>query len=343
MKKKKILVVIEWKLRPGGWSFLNALKQSGHQFDVLEKEICQKYGTRFKRNIRLWYGFFWLAFHGYLKRDAYNAVISWQGVVGLWYGFFKRFVNPSGAPLILMGFFLKEQASSISSYLRLKFVKLAMPQIDFVVCYSRYEVRKCQRLFPAMKDRFVYIPLGINTLRKDIATGNAYPTGNYILSSGSSNRDYATLFKAVRDLGIKVVVIATRYNIQGLNVPQNVEVYYDVYGEEYYRHFWGCQFVIVPLDDPHVSSGQMVLLHALIFGKAPIVTRTNTTIDYITDGQTGLLSEPHDADDLRKKIVWLIDNPDKRQEIAENGKKEVFEKYSIIQMAGRVNSLIERL
>ncbi len=148
----------------------------------------------------------------------------------------------------------------------------------------------------------------MNTNRANIQTANLIPREDYILSVGTSNRDYETFFKAVDGLDARVVVITKRFNVAGLKIPSNVELKFDIYGDEYWQIFWRSKFIVIPLEDPELSGGTTVLLDAMIYGKALAVTRSWSLMDHVTHMENGLLVTPHDSDDLREKlrIYWII-------------------------------------
>ena len=156
-------------------------------------------------------------------------------------------------------------------------------------------------------------------------------------------KDYNTLFNAIKDLDLNVLVFAKRFNIDGLKIPDNVEIKYDVYGDEYRNYFLKSKFVVVPLQDIEVSSGLMVLLDAMLYGKALIITRAWASEDYVNHLKNGLLVSPHNSDDLKEKIQYLINHPDEVIRLRENAKKTVFENYSMLKLAQNVSTMIDSL
>lgn len=70
-----------------------------------------------------------------------------------------------------------------------------------------------------------------------------------------------------------------------------------------------------------------VLLEAMAIG-CPIVTTATTTIpEIIIDGVNGYIS--HDNLELRKQLIFLLENPDKSRELGENARKTIIEKFGI--------------
>lgn len=72
----------------------------------------------------------------------------------------------------------------------------------------------------------------------------------------------------------------------------------------------------------------IVFLEANYF-KVPVIgTSIGGANEAIINGETGLLVKPNDLNDLVEKIIYLIDNEDKRKEMGEKGYERVVEEYS---------------
>jgi len=68
-------------------------------------------------------------------------------------------------------------------------------------------------------------------------------------------------------------------------------------------------------------------IEAMACGVATIGTKTGGIVDFIKDGETGLLAEPGSVEDLYKKLKLLIENEDFRKRISKRGCKEILENY----------------
>lgn len=96
-------------------------------------------------------------------------------------------------------------------------------------------------------------------------------------------------------------------------------------------HFMGFRkdipFVLLAADIfifPSLWEGLGIAGIEAMYSGLPIIGANRQGIrDYVIDGVTGYLFEPNDKIDLSNKIKLLIDNPIKKKEIAEQGKKYV--------------------
>lgn len=67
----------------------------------------------------------------------------------------------------------------------------------------------------------------------------------------------------------------------------------------------------------------LTVLEASAVGIPVLAPRAGGVVDYIQDGQTGLLFNPHDQDDFVQKLKRLIESPTLRQDMGYQGRKSV--------------------
>jgi glycosyltransferase involved in cell wall biosynthesis len=60
-----------------------------------------------------------------------------------------------------------------------------------------------------------------------------------------------------------------------------------------------------------------VTLEAMASGIPPVCAREGGAYGFVTNGVTGLLAEPRDADDLARHITCLVDSPERRRQMGE--------------------------
>ena len=75
--------------------------------------------------------------------------------------------------------------------------------------------------------------------------------------------------------------------------------------------------------DGDVDGLPQMLMEAMACGVPVISTRLVGITDLIDDGDTGLLAEPNDADDLAEKIERLISDKSLRDRFAKSGREKV--------------------
>jgi glycosyltransferase involved in cell wall biosynthesis len=153
------------------------------------------------------------------------------------------------------------------------------------------------------------------------------PPEPYIVSAGLEMRDYPTLIDAVRGLPVHAVIGAgspwsqVRFSHNGTS-PPNVRVgsFTAEQMRELYRR---AAFVVVPVQPTLRACGMNVVLEGWAMEKGVIVTRTIGQLDYTKDNETVLFVHPNDVEDMRSKIVYLLEHPEEAQRLGHNGRSLV--------------------
>lgn len=84
-----------------------------------------------------------------------------------------------------------------------------------------------------------------------------------------------------------------------------------------------------------------VLLEALACGAPAVATRTGGIPEIARDGEEIVLVEPGDAEGLSCAIASLLDSPDRRAQLAANGRKRVREVFSSASIAAQTVAFYE--
>lgn len=95
---------------------------------------------------------------------------------------------------------------------------------------------------------------------------------------------------------------------------------------------------------PSVKEGlPMVLLEAMASKKPVIATRVGAIPKVVRHNETGLLIEPGNVEDLRRKLSILIDDPVKAEQLGQTGYRRVKENFSSDLMTDQYISLYKGL
>jgi len=177
--------------------------------------------------------------------------------------------------------------------------------------------------------RFVPFCATMPISRRDEAS-----SGSYVFAGGDSYRDYDLLVAAAENLDVSVK-IATSWKPSG-SLPPNVSVGW-LPKDEYDRALLGARAVVVPLRAAARSAGQQTYLNAMMLGKPVIVTDVYGVHDYISDGETGLITAP-DPIALRGALEWVLDpgNTDDVTRMTERAAQVVKERFLLKDYFGRL-------
>jgi len=305
-REKKLLVLLDW-MPPQRWQFERILSEF-FSVDVLYSAPPKGFNNVFEKVLGLWKSYFLTSLKAASKASQYDIIYSWHAVIGLFTGFWLRLFFIDAPKLVIAQLIIPERISFFNRFFKIPFTKCSLKRIDKVIVYSKVEAIDMAKRYPSTS--FVFTPLGIeSTVRQ---TGDE----NYLFSGGRSNRDYETLFKAVKDLNYSVKIVAQKFNISGLEIPDNVDLYYNVFGEFFNELLANATIVVIPLKRPNESSGQLVLLQAMSYGKTIIVTKNKGLSDYIKHGSEVITVPPHDSEALQAEIKNLIQNPSLRNKLS---------------------------
>lgn len=155
---------------------------------------------------------------------------------------------------------------------------------------SSAEVATVARRYALDPSRVRYVPLNTNIAKPERVASD----DGFILSAGRTLRDYRTLVEAARTCGIPIIAIAGRGDLTGGNLPASLRVLREVSREVYLDHLRRCRLVALPLLPTERATGQVVLLEAMAFGKPVVTTESPGTVDFVRDGENGLLVPPKD-------------------------------------------------
>jgi phosphatidylinositol alpha-1,6-mannosyltransferase len=103
-------------------------------------------------------------------------------------------------------------------------------------------------------------------------------------------------------------------------------------------------FVMVPRseDGGDVEGYGIVYLEANIFAKPVIGSRTGGVPEAVLDGETGLLVEPDNADELAAAITRLMDDAELRQKLGEGGRERLRRDYGDNRQARRFLAAVRK-
>lgn len=192
------------------------------------------------------------------------------------------------------------------------------------------------------------LPFGIDT--HFFATPGEAEESGYVLSVGRDlGRDYPTLFAAAQQLPYRFIVATAPKNIpEGVQIPPNVEIRYNVDAEGVRTLYHGATCVAILLKgDATIEgsdcTGQTVMLEALSAGHAIAVTDRAWIREYFADGEDYLGIPPGDSAAAAVAIRKLWEDSGFRRSLAEHGREKVRECYSSEIFAGGLLAIVREL
>ena len=103
-------------------------------------------------------------------------------------------------------------------------------------------------------------------------------------------------------------------------------------------------FVMTSSVEKHSIEGfGIVFLEANAVGNPVIGGRAGGAVDAIIDGETGLLVNPQDPNDIAEKICWLFENKQEAERMGQQGRKRTLLEFSWSIIANRFEEAVHNL
>lgn len=135
---------------------------------------------------------------------------------------------------------------------------------------------------------------------------HASKPGDYVFAGGSANRDYDALLRCARALPqVPFVLVVSDSARLSERVSPNVTLRVNEPRAQFDRLLAESRFVVIPLKQDVGSSGQMVLLQAMSFGKTVLVPDVGAVRDYVEHEKTGIFYAAGNDASLRAQIAEL--------------------------------------
>ncbi|MEM6366865.1 MAG: glycosyltransferase [Myxococcota bacterium] len=170
--------------------------------------------------------------------------------------------------------------------LRLEMFKSVVGFIDGFVVYSTFEIDLYSEYFGIDREKIHFL----HWTRRYVHQTDENRIEDYVLAVGRSGRDYATFMDAMRLLpGIRAIVVASKDNLQGLEIPKNVEVRTDIPFEEVRRLVNSARISVIPLKRADAPLGHGALVLGMFARRPMVVSRSPAFDDYVTEGESCLM------------------------------------------------------
>jgi glycosyltransferase involved in cell wall biosynthesis len=274
-------------------------------------------------------------------RNPYDLIVAWESKVGIPLALLRRATRQSSIPFVILTFTPGETSSVVYPLIR-----LGLQTVSHISVLTRSEIATYQRLFDLPVSRVSVCWLGTYDQYPDLPSADGLEASRslpYIHASGRSARDYLTMIRAVENLDVKVLIHGRGYNFAGLRIPPNVEIGELVPTARYAQLVRDSLLEVVPLRQTPFPVGSSQIVFTMMMGKAMVATHTDSTVDYIEHGVTGLLVKPGDENDMRTSIRYLLDHPKEAAQLGLNARRSFEERYTFEQFARRAYEILARV
>ena len=196
-------------------------------------------------------------------------------------------------------------------------------KINAFICPSEFVYKKfIEGGFP--KDKLFIKP---NFVLED--PGLQYKDDDYFLFAGRLDylKGVATLSSVAKNLNnFKLKFIGEGPEIFRLKENANLEILGKKTNNETLRFIKDSKAVVFP--SIWYETFGLTIIEAFACGKPVIASNLGAMKELIEDGKTGLLFEPGNPDDLKRKIIWANENKEQLKKMGMEARKVFEEKYT---------------
>ncbi len=245
----------------------------------------------------------------------YDVVITAGIRTGQLFALFRSLLLFRKPRHIILELMLDEESSSKGWRFKRSLQRLLFSSVDAIFVSSKEEIRNYSKRLQLDEKRFKFIHFHTNIIQPTVC----FCPNSFILSAGRTGRDFHTLVEAARYLpDDEFIIVSDRQSAQGLELPKNVRLHVEIPREDYLRLVKECSFVVIPLQTLVKSTGQVVILEAMAYGKPVIATDAVGTRDYIRSGFNGILVPPKDPMLLAEAIRRLRGDLSMQETLTQN-------------------------
>lgn len=277
------------------------------------------------QNLKRYAIYFAAPFKAFCKRKQYASIVGWQQFYALIFCFYCRlFKVKKTNRVVALNFTYKAKKGFIGKiYKRFMQYMVNSDYIDYIHVLSHNYAKKCVEELGIDEKKILVFPFGTNdqyeSFKKIKKTEN-----EFVLAIGRSNRDYEWLIDEWRNVDYPLYIICDTFKAPN-NLPNNIKIFNNITGNAQYKFIASCKYLVLPIKDESICSGDTVLLTAMSNKKTVIVNGPSTLTEmYVKDGENAIVVSKNKGD-LAEKMNYLIKN---NIEIGESARKSYLENYS---------------
>lgn len=261
------------------------------------------------------------------RLDAYDILFTWELRNTLATILFRRLTNQHQARVVCLNPVLKGWIS-----LAMPLVRRLLRDAACIVSFSTAESGALCRQLRLPQERFRYVPRFAEVNACGAMDGVDGGSEDFVLALGHSNRDFPTLWEALRGTDLRVTMYRNSW-MRGREIANVRAIPSMLSAADESTLVARAAFHVIPLKVAAFSSGLTVLLRAMAQGKAVIVSNTTGISDYVHDGETAVLVPPGDAAALRQAMLRLWHDPEERERLGRNAARAVRDQFAASSFA----------
>jgi hypothetical protein len=296
--------------------YIGDAKPDNRFVEILRKnsiEMASKYKPlgRFtgRRHFYRHFHYFLLAVYGFFKRKNYDAVFIWQQYIGIYYYFLSLLWPWNKKPVILFYVtYIHLHNPLLNKLKNLVFLKALNSDIFDQLIFLDKDDCLFEQVGQEEKNIVDYYAPASRFIEDHVYK---VPVKRDFFSGGASNRRYEDLAALARMNPELSITIAGKESDRAAltDAPKNLDFVSGKYGRDFEQLMLESRAVIIPLADPDLVSGLLVILSALQAGKVVIITKNSFLLDSLKGyGENEFIYQYEGIGQLQEIIDFLDDD-----------------------------------
>ncbi len=250
----------------------------------------------------------------FARRRHCRGIVTDGGASGILLAILQTLFPWGRKPHVMIDCNWYESPSAWKTWLKGLRLRLASHSVERFVVWASHEVDDYARVFGLPVQKLEYVPF--HTTLHDYSY--KVRDDGYLFAGGTYDRDYPVLVKAVRNLSVPTWIATTRpEQLTGVDLPAHVRIE-GTTADGFRQAMAAARFIVVPMQPGLLhSGGQQTCLNAMYLGKPTIAVGRKWAVDFITDGDDGLIVDYGDVPGLRRAIRWVVDHPEAARRMGE--------------------------
>ncbi len=239
--------------------------------------------------------------------------------------------------VIVMGLFSKKRDRKIIYFLQRITLKFIIKKINHLIFLGKGEYQLANNMFPMFKDKFKFIPFGINLNFWSPSKNYNAEENDYILFVGNDgNRDFDKVIEignTIKDINVKII---TSQEISSQIKNEKVEVIYGSWNnsaltdQDLKNYYENAILTFIPLKETFQPSGQSVALQSMSLGIPVVITETKGfwDIEKFNHLDNIVFVQDSSINNWSQLLSTLTKNKELLNKISKNSKETVHKYYN---------------